>query len=79
MAQVEIIIYQEFKPGYTTGKEIERLPFKSQKEAFEWCRVEREKEWGEFRSALNWWEIKDKKVALPNEGKFRKWAVIAKA
>lgn len=71
MAQVEAIIFEEYRPGYTTGKEIERIPFNTIKAALEHFEQER----GE---KLNWWEIKDKRISLPNNGQWRRWATIVK-
>ena len=78
MAQATLIIYSEYIEGRTTGKEVERMTFPTVKAAFEFCYTERAKVWDKFRAKLGWWEIKDKKVSLPNEGGFRRWAVITK-
>lgn len=73
-----VTIYQEFKPGYTTGKETERLTFPTIKDAFAYCLQERKKVWDDRRARLGWWEIKDKREFLPNDGQFRRWAEITK-
>ena len=75
---VNVIIFEEYRPGYTTGKETGRVPFKTFKDAFAYLEQERAKVWEPMRAKLGWWEIKDKRVMLPNNGQWRRWAIIEK-
>ena len=75
---VNVFIFEEYRPGYTTGKETGRVPVKTFKDAFAYLEQERAKAWEPMRAKLNWWEIKDKRVALPNNGQWRRWAIIKK-
>ncbi len=75
---VNVIIFEEYRPGYTTGNETGRFTFKTLKDAFAYLVQERAKVWEPMRSKLNWWELRYKRVALPNNGQWRRWATIEK-
>lgn len=73
-----LTIYEEYIQGRTTGREVEKKEFATKKAALAHCEDMRKEQWGELKGKLNWWETDGKKVALPNNGQWRRWATITK-
>lgn len=65
------IEYEQEKQGYRTGKETKRVTFPTFKKAFEHYEQERGK-------SLFWWEIKDKRISLPNNEWRMRWVKLQK-
>lgn len=65
------IEYEQEKMGWVTGKETKRVTFPTFQKAFEYYEQAR-------GNMLNWWEKKDKRIALPNNEWRMRWVTLQK-